>query len=132
MREGGDVTIVALGRMVRFASEAADELAGEGIECEIVDPRTTSPLDEDTILESVENTGRLVVVDEAGPRCGMAADIVALVAHDGLERSEGAAAHGHPAAHAGAVLAVLEDAYVPTPAGIAAAIRETTGAAAHA
>ena len=80
VREGGDVTIVALGRMVHLAEEAAQELAGEGIECEIVDPRTTSPLDTDTILESVENTGRLVVVDEAHPRCGFAADIIGRMA----------------------------------------------------
>src|ERR687890_1476876 len=79
VREGSDVTVVALGRMVHLAEHAAEELAGEGIDCEIIDPRTTSPLDEDTILESVESTGRLVVVDEANPRCGMAADIVALV-----------------------------------------------------
>jgi len=80
IREGDDVTIVAIGRMVQMASQAADILAKEGIQCEIVDPRTTSPLDEDSILESVEKTGRLVVVDESGPRCGMAADIASLVA----------------------------------------------------
>ena len=80
VRDGDDVTIVALARMVHYASEAADALAAEGIECEIIDPRTTSPLDEDTILESVERTGRLVVVDEATPRCSMATDIAALVA----------------------------------------------------
>lgn len=79
-REGGDVTIVALGRMVGFANKAADTLAKAGIECTIIDPRTTSPLDEDAILTSVEKTGHLVVVDEASPRCGMAADISALVA----------------------------------------------------
>src|ERR671920_1898458 len=78
VREGGDVTIVAFGRMVNVASQAAEELAASGTEAEIVDPRTTSPLDSDTILESVESTGRLVVVDEANPRCGFAADVVAL------------------------------------------------------
>src|SRR5919107_1679171 len=80
VREGGDVTIVAFGRMVNTALEAAEELAGSGIEAEIIDPRTTSPLDTDTILESVESTGRLVVVDEATPRCNMATDISATVA----------------------------------------------------
>src|SRR5215216_7136302 len=55
VREGSDVTVVALGRMVHLAEHAAEDLAGEGIDCEIIDPRTTSPLDEDTILESVEN-----------------------------------------------------------------------------
>ena len=81
-REGGDVTIVAIGRMVNTALEAADELASSGIEVEIIDPRTTSPLDTDTILESVENTGRLVVVDESNPRCSLASDIAGLVAQE--------------------------------------------------
>jgi len=80
VRDGEHVTIVALARMVHYAGDAAEKLAAEGIECEIIDPRTTSPLDADTILESVERTGRLVVVDEAPPRCGMAVDIAALVA----------------------------------------------------
>jgi pyruvate dehydrogenase E1 component beta subunit len=80
VREGGDVTIVALGRMVHTSLEAARQLAAAGVECEVVDLRTTSPLDEDTVLESVEGTGRLVVVDEAHPRCSMATDISALVA----------------------------------------------------
>jgi acetoin:2,6-dichlorophenolindophenol oxidoreductase subunit beta len=82
MREGGDVTIVAIGRMVNTALEAATELASSGIEAEIIDPRTTSPLDLDTILESVENTGRLVVVDESHPRCSLASDIGASVAQE--------------------------------------------------
>jgi acetoin:2,6-dichlorophenolindophenol oxidoreductase subunit beta len=82
VREGGDVTIVAIGRMVNTALEAASELASSGIEVEIIDPRTTSPLDLDTILESVENTGRLVVVDESNPRCSLASDIGASVASE--------------------------------------------------
>src|SRR5207253_1114121 len=56
VRDGDDVTIVALARMVHYAGEAAEALAKDGIECELIDPRTTSPLDEDTILESVERT----------------------------------------------------------------------------
>lgn len=79
-REGDDVTIVAFSRMVVLANEAADLLAERGIEADVIDPRTSSPLDEDAILESVSRTGRLVVVDEANPRCGLAADIAALVA----------------------------------------------------
>ena len=82
VREGGDVTIVAIGRMVTTAQEAADELASSGVEAEVIDPRTTSPLDTDTILESVENTGRLVVVDEANPRCSLASDIAGIVAQE--------------------------------------------------
>ncbi|HXH03843.1 MAG TPA: alpha-ketoacid dehydrogenase subunit beta [Candidatus Competibacteraceae bacterium] len=80
VHEGDDVTIVTLGRMVHMAREAATTLAKEGIACEVIDLRTTSPLDEDTILESVERSGRLVVVDEANPRCNIATDVAALVA----------------------------------------------------
>ncbi len=80
VREGGDVTIVALGRMVHTSLEAARQLADGGVECEVIDLRTTSPLDEDTVLESVEGSGRLVVVDEAHPRCSVATDVSALVA----------------------------------------------------
>lgn len=85
-REGEDVTIVAIGRMVGMANEAADRLEKQGITCTVIDPRTTSPFDEDTILECVEETGRLIVVDESSPRCNMACDISALVA----ERAFGA------------------------------------------
>src|SRR6266516_4129632 len=80
VREGGDVTIVSLGRMVHTSLDAAGQLAADGVQCEVVDLRTTSPLDEDTVLESVEGTGRLVVVDEAHPRCNVATDISALAA----------------------------------------------------
>jgi biotin carboxyl carrier protein len=80
VREGDDVTLVTYGRMVHIALEAAANLARQGIDCEVLDLRTTSPLDEDSILESVEKTGRLVVIDEANPRCSIATDISALVA----------------------------------------------------
>jgi pyruvate/2-oxoglutarate/acetoin dehydrogenase E1 component len=79
LREGSDVTIVTLGRMVHTSLEAAEHLAAAGVQCEVIDLRTTSPLDEDTVLESVEGTGRVVVVDEAHPRCSVATDISALV-----------------------------------------------------
>lgn len=79
--EGDDVTIVAFSAMVARAEKAAGELEAEGISVELIDPRTTSPLDEEAILESVERTGRLVIVDEGYPRCGMASDIAGLVAH---------------------------------------------------
>jgi acetoin:2,6-dichlorophenolindophenol oxidoreductase subunit beta len=77
VREGDDVTIVAIGRMREPALEAAARLAEAGVECEVIDPRTISPLDEDTIFDSVETTGRLVVVDEGTPVCSVAADIIA-------------------------------------------------------
>ena len=82
-REGDDVTIVAFGRMVCLANDVADKLSGE-ISVEVVDPRTTSPLDTETILESVRHTGRLVVVDEANPICSMASEVISVVATEGL------------------------------------------------
>jgi acetoin:2,6-dichlorophenolindophenol oxidoreductase subunit beta len=75
-RQGGDVTIVATGWTVGRALEAAEALAGEGIEAEVIDPRTLEPLDTATILNSIEKTGRLVVVDQ-GTRHGGASPIIA-------------------------------------------------------
>jgi pyruvate/2-oxoglutarate/acetoin dehydrogenase E1 component len=132
VREGEDVTIVAIGRMVSMAEQAAEALADEGIECEIVDLRSTSPLDEETIFESVENTGRLVVVDEANPRCGLAADIAARVAENCFDDLKAApkmvtAPHTPPP-----FSPTLEDLYVPDPERVAAAVREVAGAGARA
>lgn len=79
-RPGRDLTLVAIGAMVRPALKAADALAGEGIEVEVVDPRTIVPLDLDTILGSVRRTGRLVLVDEARDTCSVASHIAALAA----------------------------------------------------
>ncbi len=80
VREGGDVTMVTCGRMVGFCEKAADKLAADGIGTDLIDLRTTSPLDEEAILDSVEQTGRIVIVDESPPRCSVAADIAAIVA----------------------------------------------------
>src|SRR6185312_2056739 len=79
-REGSDVTIVALGYMVGKALAAAETLAGEGVNAEVIDPRTLNPLDTKTILESVEKTGRLVLVDQATPLGAATAHIAAKVA----------------------------------------------------
>lgn len=78
-REGDDVTIVAISRMVDVALQAAENLAQEGIQAEVIDPRTLLPLDEATIFRSIEKTGRLVLVDESNPHCSMASEIAALV-----------------------------------------------------
>lgn len=77
-RQGKNVTIVTIGRMVHFALEAAEKLAQDGIDAEVIDLRTLSPLDDKAVLDSVKKTHRLVVVDEDNPRCSMATDIVAL------------------------------------------------------
>ena len=78
-RQGKNVTIVTIGRMVHFALEAAEKLAQDGIDAEVIDLRTLSPLDDKAVLDSVKKTHRVVVVDEDNPRCSMATDIVALV-----------------------------------------------------
>jgi pyruvate/2-oxoglutarate/acetoin dehydrogenase E1 component len=78
-RKGSDVTIVATSRMVLFALEAAGLLEVEGISAEVIDPRTLVPLDEETILESVRKTNRLVVVNEGVERCGWGAEVTALM-----------------------------------------------------
>ena len=125
IRDGDDVTIVAIGRMVQMASEAADSLVQDGIQCEIVDPRTTSPLDEDSILESVEKTGRLVVVDESGPRCGMAADIASLVATKGFEDLKAPIQTVTPPHTPVPFSDYLEDLYIPNAEQVVEAVRKT-------
>jgi pyruvate/2-oxoglutarate/acetoin dehydrogenase E1 component len=81
-REGHDVTVVALAWLVHEALAAAEELAAEGISVEVVDPRTLVPLDAETIRNSVQKTGRLVIADEAGPTAGFAAEVAATVTED--------------------------------------------------
>lgn len=123
VREGGDVTIVAIGRMVHTALEAAEELAGAGVQAEVIDPRTTSPLDVDTILESVENTGRLVVVDESNPRCSLATDVAATVAQDAFG-SLRAPIQLVTGPHAPVPFSdALEDLFIPDAARIAGAVK---------
>jgi pyruvate/2-oxoglutarate/acetoin dehydrogenase E1 component len=79
LRHGADLTIVATGIMVGRALDAADQLAAEGIEATVGDPRTLKPLDEATIVSSVEETGRLLVVQEAPPRASFATEVMATV-----------------------------------------------------
>ena len=127
VREGDDITIVAIGRMVHIATEAADNLAKEGVQCEIVDPRTTSPLDEDSILESVEKTGRLVVVDESGPRCGMAADIASMVATRAFNDLKAPIQTVTPPHTPVPFSDYLEDLYIPDVVQVEDAVRNLTG-----
>ncbi len=128
MREGDAATVVALGRMVSFAEKALDGLAREGILCDLIDPRTTSPLDDETILESVENTGRLVIVDESPPRCSVAADIAAIVASRGFKSLRAPVALV-TAPHTPIPFSpALERAWVPGPQSIEAAVRQVLSA----
>jgi acetoin:2,6-dichlorophenolindophenol oxidoreductase subunit beta len=88
-RAGTDVTIVATGLMVSKSLAAADLLAAEGIEAEVVDPRTLVPLDKATIIESVKKTGRLVVVHEAVKRGGFGAEIAGVIAEEAFDYLDG-------------------------------------------
>ena len=125
VREGTDATIVAYGLMVHRASEAAEVLAKDGIQCEIVDLRTLSPIDIDTVVESVENTGRLICVDEANPRCSIAADVAATVAQEAFGSLK-AAPQLVTAPHTPVPFSpALEDLYIPSAARIVDAVRKT-------
>jgi pyruvate dehydrogenase E1 component beta subunit len=84
VREGSDVTIVAIGWLLGKALAAAEQLAGDGVSAEVIDPRTLAPLDTETILRSVEKTGRLVVVDQSTRHGSAAAVIAAEVASEGF------------------------------------------------
>jgi pyruvate/2-oxoglutarate/acetoin dehydrogenase E1 component len=124
-REGTDATIVAISRMVTLALRAAETLDKEGVNVEVIDPRTLVPLDQDTILDSLRKTGRLIIVDEDNPRCSVATDIATLAATQAIEylcapvklvTSPHTPVPFSPA---------LENTYIPTPERIAAAVRET-------
>ncbi|TAL01186.1 MAG: alpha-ketoacid dehydrogenase subunit beta [Rhodospirillaceae bacterium] len=127
VREGKDATIVTCGQMVGFAERAADALARDGIACDVLDLRTTSPLDEEAILDSVEMTGRLVIVDESPPRCSLASDISGIVGNQAFAALK-APIEMVTAPHSPVPFArELEKAYLPSPAGIEAAVRKTLG-----
>jgi pyruvate dehydrogenase E1 component beta subunit len=84
-RPGRDVTVVTWGRMVHTALKAAEELAGAGIEAEVLDLRTIRPLDEAAVLDSVRRTHRLVVVQEGWPFAGVAAEVITLVTREAFD-----------------------------------------------
>ncbi len=126
-REGDDVSIVTLGRMVHVAEEAAVALEKDGVSCEIVDLRTTSPMDEDTIIETVENTGRLVALDESNPRCSIATDVSALVSQEAFSALK-APIRMVTAPHVPVPFADnLEDLYIPDSGQVQQAVRTVMG-----
>jgi acetoin:2,6-dichlorophenolindophenol oxidoreductase subunit beta len=128
-REGDDITIIAMGRMVNFSNQVADKLSKDGITCTVVDLRTTSPLDTETILETAADTGRVVVVDESHPRCSMATDISALIGQEAFDKLK-APVKMVTAPHCPVPFTPsLEDLYVPSPAKIEAAVRSVLGRA---
>ncbi|WP_342400340.1 alpha-ketoacid dehydrogenase subunit beta [Weizmannia sp. FSL W8-0676] len=126
-REGSDITIVAIGKQVQTALEAAERLAKDGIEAEVIDPRSLSPLDEGAILQSVAKTNRLIVVDEANPRCNVATDIAALVADKGFDDLD-APIKRITAPHTPVPFSPpLEDLYLPSAGKIVQAVSELLG-----
>lgn len=125
VREGADATIVTYGQTVQRSLDAAAALQADGIDVEVIDLRTLSPIDMDTVIESVEETGRLICVDEANPRCSIAADIAATVAQDAFAALK-APIRMVTAPHAPVPFSPsLEDIYVPTAEMIADAVRKT-------
>lgn len=122
-REGKDVTVVALARMVRLALGVATEFAKEGISVEVVDPRTVSPLDVETILASVKKTGRLLVVDEPPAQYGFSAEIAARIGEVGFDYLDAPIRRLSGAFCPTPYSPPLESAVVPGPVEIAAAIR---------
>jgi pyruvate dehydrogenase E1 component beta subunit len=125
VRDGKDCTIVAYGLMVHRAMDAANELGKNGVDCEVIDLRTLSPLDWDTVLESVENTGRCVCVDEAHPRCSIAADVAARVAQEAFGSLK-AGVQMVTAPHTPVPFSpALEDIYIPSALRIMEAVKKT-------
>lgn len=84
LREGKDITLVTWGAMVHETLQVAQKLSAQGIEAEVIDVATAKPLDMDTILQSVEKTGRCVVIQEANPTCSLSSEIIAQLAEKGL------------------------------------------------
>ncbi len=130
VRAGRDITVVALSRLVEESLAAAAQLAGEGIEVELIDPRTLVPLDVDAILESVSRTHRLVVAHEAVEHGGFGAELAAQVQAAAFDELDA------PIARVGAPFAPvpfsppLEDAYLPGRDDVVAAVRATIGGSA--
>lgn len=131
VREGKHCSIVTYGLMVHRAIEAAATLAKEGVEVEIVDLRTLSPMDMDTVLDSVTKTGRLVCVDEASPRCNIGTDIAAQVAMQAFGALKAQIELVSPPHTPVPFSPALEDLYIPSAAQVAEAVRRTLKGGKH-
>jgi pyruvate/2-oxoglutarate/acetoin dehydrogenase E1 component len=126
-RPGDNVTVVAIGAMVPKALKVADKLAKENISVEVVDPRTLMPLDESTILASVEKTNRVIVVDEGHLRGGAATDIAAMIGEKGFDFLDGPVKRVTSLDVPIPFSPPLEKAAIADEARIEAAIRELAG-----
>jgi pyruvate dehydrogenase E1 component beta subunit len=123
-REGEDITVVTWGAMTRPTMEAAETLAEEGIECEVVDLRTISPIDKETVVESFEKTGRAAVVHEAPKKGGIGGEITAMLQEEALLYQE-APVKRITGFDVPFPLYALEDYYLPSPTRVEEGIRET-------
>lgn len=123
VREGGDITVVALALMVHKTLQACEVLAKEGIDVELIDPRTVSPLDTETIIRSVAKTGRLLIVDEDFAHCGISAEIAAQLADRGFDDLDAPIRRLNGKPSPTPYSPTLEAAVVPDAAAIADAIR---------
>jgi 2-oxoisovalerate dehydrogenase E1 component len=123
VREGAHITVVALALMVHKTLQASEVLAKEGIEVEVIDPRTVSPLDTDTIIRSVAKTGRLLIVDEDFAHCGVSAEIAAQLADYGFDELDAPIRRLNGKFSPTPYSPSLEAAVVPTTELIAEAIR---------
>lgn len=124
LREGSDATVVALTVMAPKALAVCEELAGEGFDIEVIDPRTVAPLDIDTILESVHKTGRLLIIDETFGPCGIGAEISALVMENGFDDLDAPIARLNGLHTPTPYSPTLENAVIPDQAAITGAIRD--------
>jgi 2-oxoisovalerate dehydrogenase E1 component len=124
VREGTDVTVVAVALMVQRALEACTALAREGVSVELVDPRTIAPLDVGTVLASVARTGRLLIVDESFAPCGIGAEIAAQLVARGFDRLDAPIRRLNGAFAPTPYSPPLEAAVVPNVETIAQAIRD--------
>jgi 2-oxoisovalerate dehydrogenase E1 component len=124
VREGKDVTVVALALMVQHTLKAAAALEKEGVSVELIDPRTVAPLDVETILKSVRKTGRLLIVDETFAPCGLGGEIAARVIDEGFDDLDAPIRRLNGAHTPTPYSPPLEAAVVPNPESITQAIRD--------
>ncbi|MCA9307423.1 MAG: alpha-ketoacid dehydrogenase subunit beta, partial [Phycisphaerales bacterium] len=127
MREGSDCTLISWGRPVHFCAEAAEELSGDGIECDVLDMRTVRPLDIDSVIESLKKTNRIVIVDQSWPFGGVSSEVMAQICEKGFDWLD------HPPVRVNTedvptpYSKVLEQAYLPNASKIVAAVRRVVG-----
>ena len=124
-RAGRNITVVSYGLMLHYCLEAAEQVAGEGIDVEVVDLRTLKPLDKETVLESVRKTGKLLIVHEDNITGGVGAEVAALVADEAFDYLDGPITRlCGPDVPTMPFAQSLEDAYMPTTERIAEALRK--------